>query len=1081
MDVTPKKSQRAILVPDPGLTYAQFSGSLSTLGQAGPLPGVPAAEQDTDMVLQATGTQSASKLLRIHATKAGMPGPDEGGFVWRYGASEDRRGWEPPQTISEWEPIDWTNTGGKWKNPHAVTTSNGTVVVVVEKSSNSVHALVRNRSTGAWSDVTIYTHGTYTYIAGPTVVLLPSGRLLCLFWSEDATAGKNQVRMHYSDDDGATWTLGNKACLRTALTVGGTVTPRRLRAAYANQQLLLVAMVTDTSLTRYDIFVQYASDIGCNFSLVHTWLGTSDTTCGAYQDIVVRNGVFLFGYLRPNTSPEVTPYVRRIANAFELLASAEDVKLSPGSAWWGTYAAGAFSDGDLAFWQDDDGLLYAVGRNHNAAAGARKEIVISCSTNGGESFSDLGLSAAHGGRAHIYGQGDANRFPKEFCAIPVQGRSLLIHRFDASASGYGPSICAAFLGGYTQVNLPGLFGFPTILERVSWERTWLPFDLPNAAAMWTRTLTGAATEVISADGRLTLTSAAGESAYYEATPNASTLAEGLIAFGELRKNSGTGTVFLRTVIFAGGASHNVRLEVTATTIVLRDMQGAGSDIATATGVSGTTGVQLLVGLNNSTGAANAGNVQAWWRPAGTGSDRQWTLIGSSTTVRTAADPANLIRWGQTDAASSDWRIVQFVSDSTTGTQLTTWANPGDLFPRSFAPTPVYVDDGVKIAAKDGPCIMNEIWDVDTRYEHGIEYAHPDVSPSPARTWRSLDETQQDIVWAYALAQEHPPLSPSIGIGLFNINWRTGSLWGYDIDTAAYVLLANIDAASGQAALRWTRQGSRVVVDTGASNDADDYFPYNILEGSHFKLSGQEAVVRTIATNSEGAWTNSTTKRVRLELSDALVGDPTSGTAGEIWSKDVVVIVNNPTKYSRYRLRIDAQDTAEGYFRIGARVLGHVFFLARQYGRGRSLGWEPNADIVTHRSGARTVTSRGPTRRSASVQWPAADVSKIGKVKPTPDYVLAYTGATEPVGTPDDTPWSLAGLVEALDGATTPVVYLPRVDVQASAGAVITQVNRHRMLYARIVSGVQVQNILGNEADYPGEVLAIESVALEEEL
>ena len=54
---------RGLLIQDPRVDSTSLSTSLSTLTQAGPIPGQAIAQQDSEMVLDTTGTQSASKEL----------------------------------------------------------------------------------------------------------------------------------------------------------------------------------------------------------------------------------------------------------------------------------------------------------------------------------------------------------------------------------------------------------------------------------------------------------------------------------------------------------------------------------------------------------------------------------------------------------------------------------------------------------------------------------------------------------------------------------------------------------------------------------------------------------------------------------------------------------------------------------------------------------------------------------------------------------------------------------------------------------------------------------------------------------
>jgi hypothetical protein len=329
-----------------------------------------------------------------------------------------------------------------------------------------------------------------------------------------------------------------------------------------------------------------------------------------------------------------------------------------------------------------------------------------------------------------------------------------------------------------------------------------------------------------------------------------------------------------------------------------------------------------------------------------------------------------------------------------------------------------------------------------------------------------------------LGEDVPPLGAVLALGILNANWRTGSLWG-DVG-GIWSKLADIDLAFGQASLHWLRYGNRVVVDTGAATAAADYFPANILEGSHFEMdTGGDPVIRRITTNSEGAWNNATTKRPVLDLEGVLGSDPASGTTGRIWSKDAVLFVHDATRYRRYKLKIDAQPTAEGVLRCGLAVLGHAFIMGRQYSAGRIRETQPNTEITTHRSGTRTSRELGTPRRTAEFAWSQiVPAGQIFKTNPTPDYVLGAVGG-QPAASTRDTLHSLAGWIEHLRGAHTPVIYCDSVPLAANTGVVTTIVNRARFLYSRITSVFRIENVLGNESET--EANNATGVTLEEEL
>jgi hypothetical protein len=56
---------RGLLIPDPRLTYADAYSSASVLTQQGPIPGVPVALNESEMVLEASGIDP--QQLRAYA------------------------------------------------------------------------------------------------------------------------------------------------------------------------------------------------------------------------------------------------------------------------------------------------------------------------------------------------------------------------------------------------------------------------------------------------------------------------------------------------------------------------------------------------------------------------------------------------------------------------------------------------------------------------------------------------------------------------------------------------------------------------------------------------------------------------------------------------------------------------------------------------------------------------------------------------------------------------------------------------------------------------------------------------------
>jgi len=185
---------QGLALPD---TRASVWAAESSYTQAGPTPGIPVADNSTNMVLQSSGTQSASKSLDIRSSKGGLVTGDEGArYIWKNttDSSSSYRGWDAPSVLTSFESVRWTDASGVLKyttEPDAVTLANQVVLVAyasrdTSRSSGEYGVEVSIRATaGTWSNVTVFATSFATpanQLRSPCLVVLPSGRVLCLFW-----------------------------------------------------------------------------------------------------------------------------------------------------------------------------------------------------------------------------------------------------------------------------------------------------------------------------------------------------------------------------------------------------------------------------------------------------------------------------------------------------------------------------------------------------------------------------------------------------------------------------------------------------------------------------------------------------------------------------------------------------------------------------------------------------------------------------------------------------------------------------------------------------------------------------------
>jgi hypothetical protein len=371
---------RGVLVPDPRITG--LWAAHSTYTQAGPRSGTPEPLTDSDMVLEASGSQEADSSILVRTHRAGMPRPRGGGFTWKNDAdaSTKWRGCDVYNVITGWKGLVWTAGAG---NPYAadqagaLALSTGEILCAYRRQTGAgpVHAVYiakRAPSTGAWTHILVRSYAGDRE-SHPCLVELPDGRVLCFSMTLDDTAEEINVQCHVSDDQGATWSFWQPWCLTSGISqaaAGASSTGfdvKRMRAAYANGTILLVvsARSRNTTLTndeRRNVLFQFASDdLGASFELIEQTTIVDQTSDRGRAEVVVVNGQFFVVYL--GYSHGQHPMYRKLGTAFQPFTSAAEVKTFgsavPANTEWDD---ATHTDGDLAVCVDEDGAIYCFGR-----------------------------------------------------------------------------------------------------------------------------------------------------------------------------------------------------------------------------------------------------------------------------------------------------------------------------------------------------------------------------------------------------------------------------------------------------------------------------------------------------------------------------------------------------------------------------------------------------------------------------------------------------------------------------------------------------------------------------------------------
>lgn len=1078
---------RGILIPDPRISPST-TGAGSSYTQADVTTGVPAPSTETALTLESSGTQVNGATVEVQTTRAGGAVTTDsvraGGFVWREGTGA-WQGWDGPLGYAGWGTVHtWTTGAGAdlYTYPHVVFTTAGTRLVTSQKTTalGALQTLTVHRRTqaGASSTISIVTNAASGQPLHSCIVKLPGDRLVLLASYDDLASVGVQVRAWLSTDDGATWVLQTNACLPAYIDTT-TTTVRRLRAAYYGGQVLLVLAVRVSAATVPDTLWQYASiDDGMSFTLVEAVAGTdaaSVHTGGAHDVFAIPDvgfGVVYCGSSRSAWGSTSETLSKRIGSAYTRLTDVDPVEvglLAPASTL--SFGNQLSDDTELCASVDDDGQVYAFAPNSGNSSRVRP-----ARSTDGATWSVLGQALNL-----VHSLDYAGERPASMTCAWYAGACHVVHAVDSTTT-YDAQLGDAVLAGYTSATLPML---PAVQSGGDYSAgsymTWAPYWDPSTLG-WTTTTIGVPTTTLTG-GAMQISAGVAEVRTYTHT-RSTALTAGHTVQALLEVDCDSGTATHATLVAASATStYKLRVRVTTTQVVVLDV------------VSGAT----LMTYNRT--AAEYVHVRAWLsNQGGTGAATVWvdevdgpygilreytrivSNVGMTDAGVTVAEQSVSI--GQTAQGVSNWRYcaTQYSSQMTSPHGL---AIPTGLNGRDYSGRALTLSQGLRVRAVGGPSAIADTWTIAPRYGHGIAAL---ASTSPSVTWRSTDTlSSQVFVWetSTTVGDVSPLMGPLGALYLAGTNFRTATVEGRNA-FGVWVSIGTWDASAGQTGLRWSRRGNMVYPAAGASSGTY-WYPHGTLDGARFTFDTATGPVRAIQYQAEGAWTDQLTKRARMTLFGDVSAVGTTGTAGAVLATGGLLVWNNDPQYSAFRLTIPVQPVAEAYYEIGVMVLGHLAVFGRRYSWGRTLTSEPNVELRTGANGRRTSQVAGPTRRAVEFGWTdAADQSAFGvdQTTSTPDFFYADSSATlNPAAAKMDGPALMRGIVEHLEGPSTPVVYvahLPRVALNSTQ--MIVHPDLH--LYGRIVSEVSVETVQGKEwsgTGATGEMVRTSNVRLEEEL
>ena len=959
-------------------------------------------------------------------------------------------------------------------------------------------------------------------------------------------------------EEGSSYCLENAIIIANSLG-GDDTTSRvhRIRAAYKDGQILLLIWTRrgPQAGTDASVITQYASDdLGTSFTEISN---SADVDIrAAFPDITVGGSNFVVGWLG-FVGNFGSVRVDNLSSAFEPInwAVPEPTWVTvtstrndtPSPDWQGIEA-----DGDLALCTDYDGAVYIYFFNSPYAPGGVNDSSNgNCyvSLEGGAIESFQGVGHGFGGGTSPQGFNVGCFFKPEtndaeapyirctnLTAAPHRGRIVIAHRAVGGDGGQeGPiqvtaegSLYVYYLGGFTTVCMPSLGTFSRASQRSCFGSTWFPYTVPGNATggMWTEVATGVpAINAIVTPGRYHLQTPPGMTYYFEdlLNPSGTGFIDSQVAYdvglmGRFTYEVNSAPSAQRVnVLVSNGVGGGVEVSMLISQAGIRILDTISSttlaNIAPPFGPLNTK-IQVLWALRGIEGGPPfIGEFSLWYREWSADEDRVWIEgVIAANPVEGAAIGDSRIQWGDVDLPRpSDmfWDEFQFTYGSVddygglrynnVGLQLSDGQeSPRDLFGRSFATSPVYIDADTRLQATDGPTFEGDQWAINVRHLLGYENVLTQNSPSPSIVWRSKTATNSQII-AFRRNPDSVnafPANDLYGVHFENVNFKACEVEA--LIGGAWTLLGAVDLSRP---FEYQREGHTVRV-RNAQDPTENafYIEYNELKGCRFEFSPgeQQNEIAIIDRNSEGigyslgAGANTgNTKRATLFMDpdsydEALT--PAQGT-GRVWFKTATVLFNLPTssEFEAIRIRLCPGATTlpkENFYEAGNIILGSVAVFGWDYSRDRIVNREANTSVETNIDGTRHAYVRGKTVKEVRFSWAeGVDISELRREYASGSedwgYVKTWGGLTSsPVAMRQDGPLLMNGLVDRLEGPAVPVVYLPRITYSDDTMLIDPRQSDRGAIYGRIVSKVTRETAVGSEET--NEVYRVNTVTIEGE-
>ncbi len=1051
---------RGFLVPSP-FQPSSIDTTSTTASQAGPRCGSPKNLTSNDMSLSAFGDQNDFSDITIESIRGGTPGDVSNPPMYKfYQTGESTQyGQFGRNAISGFEMVA-AETTSNYNDPYFMPLSNGDKLVAYQRQTGSnnkfllVDKCLNTDTTSTWTNkltVEIPNSIPSSQIICPSMVMMDDGSILLAHIEYDASSNYN-ISLYRSTDDGEDWDLVSVGALPQKISALEKF-PKKIRMAYSRGQVIFILSYTWFSAleTNRNRIIQYLSiNGGMSFSLIDESVQTDEYIHqpDLYTDI---NGDFVFTWIRDPDFVSILSFSDGGSSIIDQIAGNDYHNVvdysGGGSSSLATcrLVSNTLQNGECTSYELPNGEKHVLSRLRITASGSTTLATILHFSVDGQL--DNFTSAT---QSRLIYHNDTQTSLVDIHARYVDGRSGLFSSHIASPGPDDNSVHVIYYNSASVVSMPVLTDtgiFTNKFDIQSFEATWFPFDEPHHTGWYTRTSSGAVTDIIQ-DGEYTITGSNGSKVYYTGIAALDATTTTRFRVKPVLGGSSTSTQRGVELIYDSGSNrYVVEIRIDTNAVDVFDV-GGSSSLGNSSGHSS----QQLEMLISFTGP----NIICWINYDIYRNRKSWIkIVESSVTSITSTGAENVIRWGHittaTSSVTSKW--YEFHTAATSFSTIPSLIG----YPYPSNGLKQYLNGGCSISTIDGPARIGDKYQIIKQYDHPLERVMFDVNTSPRVRWRSTNTSAQDIVWyTYGNDTVTDVATNNMGaITLIGCNFQSFTLH-YEV-LGAYSSLGTIDMSDGLVC-NLSRSGSTVRSQT--SGGGYFYAFENEFAGCMCLLNfGATNKLRKIISNSAGVMGSPDGKPAAFVLDGIDNTEPVTGTF-KVFSNRVT-IVHSVLSSSRWKISFPGQDTVEQYFEIGQIIHGSMFVFAPQYGRGRSITYQSNTDIIETPDNQIKTRVRSIGHRTARITWSdPVDQTSLFEASFTGDvYNTLNNTSIYDIANFGDVPYSLMGLYTYLDGAGKPVVYLPSIE----AGSTTRKLNRYQdFIYGITTSDISIDHVIGSE-------------------